>query len=63
MLRWVGFSALLCVLCAAIGLGKIVTLTAGVENFFLAMAALSATVLFSSYDAYETQAIGSDRDD
>ncbi len=63
MLRWIGFSALLCVLCAALGLGKVVPLTSAVENFFLAMAALSATVLFSSYDAYETQAVGSDADD
>ncbi len=52
----VGWSALLCVLCAAVGLGKIVPVTSGVESFFLAMAALSGTVLISSYDAYETQA-------
>lgn len=58
MLRWIGLSAVLCVLCAAFGLGKIMPLTAGVENFFLAMAALSGTVLFSSYDAYETQSAG-----
>jgi hypothetical protein len=63
MLRWIGISALLCVLCAALGLGKVVPLTSTVENFFLAMAALSGTVLFSSYDAYETQAAGSDGDD
>ena len=62
MLRLVGASALLCVLCAALGLGKVVQLTSGVESFFLAMAALSAMVLISSYDAYETQA-GADRDD
>ncbi len=32
------------------------TLTSSVESFFLVVAALSATVLISSYDAYETQA-------
>lgn len=61
MLRWVGLSAILCVLCAAVGLGKVVPLAPGVENFFLAMAALSGTVLFSSYDAYETQAVATDK--
>lgn len=60
MLRWVGLSALLCVVCAAVGLGKVVPLASGVESFFLAMAALSGTVLISSYDAYETQATMSD---
>lgn len=55
MLRLVGVSAFLCVGCVAIGLGKVVPLGAGVESFFLAMAALSGTVLISSYDAYETQ--------
>ncbi len=55
MLRLVGVSAFLCVACAAIGLGKVVPLGGSVESFFLAMAALSGTVLISSYDAYETQ--------
>ncbi len=63
MLRCVGLSAFLCAFCMAIGFGKIVTVTSGVESFFLAMAALSATVLISSYDAYETQAGVTDRDD
>ena len=56
MLRLVGFSAFFCVICAALGLGKVMPLTSGVESFFLAMAALSATVFISSYDAFETQA-------
>ena len=43
------------------GFGQVVPLTSGIENFFLAMAALSGTVLVSSYDAYETQ--GPDRDE
>ena len=55
MLRWVVSSAFLCVMCAALGLGKIVPLGSSIEGFFLAMAALSGTVLVSSYDAYETQ--------
>lgn len=63
MLRWIALSATLCVLCAAVGLGKVMPLTAGVENFFLAMAALSGTVLFSSYDAYETQSAVIDQAD
>ena len=60
MLRCVMFSALLCAMCSALGFGKVVALTSGVESFFLAMAALSATVLISSYDAYETQGVESD---
>ncbi len=63
MLRLVGLSALLCVVCAALGLGKIVPLTSGLENFFLTVAALSATVSIGSYDAYETQAIPAEADD
>lgn len=60
MLRCVTLSALLCALCAALGFGKLLPLTSGVESFFLAMAALSATVLISSYDAYETQGVETD---
>ncbi len=63
MLRWIGWSALACVLCATLGLGKVVPLAPGVQNLFLMLAALSATVLFSSTDAYETQAAGADPDD
>ncbi len=55
MLRWIGISAFICVCCAALGFGKILPLTNGLESFFLAMAALSGTVLVSSYDAYETE--------
>lgn len=61
MLRWIAVSAVTCVGCVAMGLGKVMPLTSGIESFFLAMAALSGTVLVSSYDAYETQAV--DRDD
>lgn len=57
MLRCVTFSALACALCSALGFGKVVALNSSVESFFLAMAALSATVLISSYDAYETQSV------
>jgi hypothetical protein len=63
MLRLVCLSALLCVVCATLGLGKIVPLTSGLENFFLALAALSATVLIGSCDAYETQSAAADADD
>ena len=62
MLRLMAISALLCVTCAALGLGKLFPLTTGIESFFLAMAALSGTVLISSCDAYETQAVGSSED-
>lgn len=60
MLRCVMTSALLCALCSALGFGKVVPLTSGMASFFLAMAALSATVLISSYDAYETQGVETD---
>jgi len=63
MLRLVGLSALLCVGCATLGLGQVIPLTSGVENLFLTMAALSATVLVSSCDAYETQSAAVDADD
>ncbi len=61
MLRWVTLSAVLCVAFACLGLGQVVPLASGMQSFFLAMAALSGTVLISSYDAYETQA--PDRDE
>lgn len=61
MLRWIAMSAVTCVGCAALGLGKVYPLASGVESFFLAMSALSGTILVGSYDAYETQGI--DRDD
>ncbi|WP_131115362.1 hypothetical protein [Lichenihabitans psoromatis] len=63
MLRFIGLLALLCVVCITLGMGKVVQLTSGVENFFLALAALSATVLISSYDAYETQSATTESDD
>ena len=55
MLRWIGLSAFLCVAFVCLGLGQGTGLSSGVQSFFLAMAALSATVLISSYDAWETQ--------
>ena len=55
MLRWVALSAGLSALFVALGLGQIVALTPSMQSFFLAMAALTGTVLVSSYDAYETQ--------
>jgi hypothetical protein len=61
MLRWICLSAVLCAIFVSLGLGEVVPLASGVQSFFLAMAALSGTVLVSSYDAYETQAI--ERDD
>lgn len=63
MLRWMGWSALACVVCATLGLGKVVPLGHGLENLFLTVAALSATVLFSSTDAYETQVVEADWDE
>ena len=60
MLRWIAMSAITCVGCAALGLGKVMPLASGVESFFLAMAALSGTILVGSYDAYETQGVDSD---
>ncbi len=60
MLRWVCLSAVLCAIFAALGLGQVVPLASSMQSFFLAMAALSGTVLVSSYDAYETQATEQD---
>ena len=56
MLRLLASSAFICIGCALLGLGKLVPLTSNMESFFLAMAAMAATVFISSYDAYETQA-------
>ena len=64
MLRLTGVSGALCVICSALGPGKVVPLAAGTEDLFLVVAALSATVLFGSSDAYGTEASAwSDRDE
>ena len=63
MLRWIGLSAGLCAVSSALGSGKVIHLTAGIEGCFLVVAALSAMVLISSYDAYETQGTAADSDD
>ena len=60
MLRWVILSAALCAAFGSLGLGAVVPLASGVQSFFLAMAALTGTVMVSSYDAYETQAADTD---
>src|ERR1700760_4734712 len=53
MLRWVGSSALLCLVCVALGLGKVMPLLPGMAGLFLVMAALSATVLVGTCKAYD----------
>ena len=64
MLSLIAASGALCVSCSTSLLGKVVPLAAGIENLFLVVAALSATVLLGSSDAYETDASAvSDRDD
>lgn len=63
MLRWIGLSAGLCAVSSALGSGKIMHLTAGIEGCFLVVAVFSAMVLIGSYDAYETQGVSAETDD
>lgn len=55
MLRWITALLGTCLLSGSAGLGILGPVEAGVRNWCLVLAALSATLLVSSFDAYETQ--------
>ena len=63
MLRWIIILALVCSISAIVGLGLIVPVQGSVQGLLLALTALSATMLVSSFDAFETQASTAERDD
>lgn len=63
MLRWMFALFALCVGSAVLGFGRIVPLPEGSASICLAIFALSATLLIGSFEAYETQAIRTERDD
>ena len=56
MLRWIAFLAGTCVCSAIAGLGLAGPIDGSARGWCLALTALSATVLISSFDAYETEA-------
>ena len=63
MLRWIIALSVLCTASAAIGFGKIVPAASPISSVSLAIFALSAVLLISAFDAFETQAVPSDQDD
>ncbi len=63
MLRLMLALAALCVGSAALGLGHVAPISGAMSGLCLAVFALSATLLIGSFEAYETQAVGRDRDD
>ena len=56
MLRWMIGLAGLCLTSAVLGLGHVVPLASATQSMFLALTALSGSLLFCSFDAFETQA-------
>ena len=56
MLRLMMALSALCVVSAAMGLGKVMPLPATTSGLCLAVFALSATLLIGSFEAYETEA-------
>jgi hypothetical protein len=64
MLRWITLLSGTCLGSGAVGLGMIGPVDGGARGWCLALTALSATFLISSFDAYETEASrASDRDE
>ncbi len=55
MLRWITLLSGTCVASGAAGLGVIGQVDGTARGWFLALTALSATFLISSFDAYETE--------
>lgn len=55
MLRWITALLGTCLVSGAAGLGLVGPVQGSVRNWCLALTALSATLLISSFDAYETQ--------
>lgn len=63
MLRWILALAVLCAVSMALGLSQAVPVGGTLSGLCLAVSALSATLLIGSFEAYETEAVGRDRDD
>lgn len=64
MLRLITLLLGTCLVSAAAGLGLVGPVDASARSWCLALTALSATLLVSSFDAYETeQAVTVDRDE
>ena len=63
MLRWILALAVLCAASAALGFGQVMQVGATASGLCLAVFALSGTLLIGSFEAYETQAVRSDRDE
>lgn len=56
MLRWITALLGICLMSGAAGLGVVGPVEVSVRSWCLVLTALSATLLISSFDAYETQA-------
>ena len=63
MLRWITFLFGTCVTSAVAGLGLLGTVDVTARNWCLVLTALSATLLVSSFDAYETERPRPERDE
>ena len=63
MLRWILTLAVLCTASAALGFGQVMPVGGGTSGLFLAVFALSATLLIGSFEAYETRAVKADHDE
>ena len=59
MLRWISLVAGTCLTSAAAGLGALGPVDSSARGWCLALTALSATMLISLFDAYETEAAAS----
>jgi hypothetical protein len=57
MLRWIVMLAALCFVSAALGLGQFIPMASSMQSFFLILTAVSAMLLISTCDAFETQAV------
>ncbi len=63
MLRWITLFSLLCGTSALLGFSNMVPAASSLNGLCLAIFAFSAVLLIGSFEAYETQAVLSDRDD
>lgn len=55
MLRWIVGLTVFCLVSAALGLGHIMPMESNTQSMWLALTALSGTLLVCSFDAFETQ--------
>ena len=63
MLRWIIALTVLCGVSATLGFGQFVPLASAPSGLFLAIFAVSATLLIGSFEAYETQGVRVERDE